>query len=280
MGRTYLRLSPSIAERLAKNPRHFRLKWFKKTKTLKALIKETASKLELGADAEMLDTVGYLVGVVRMLPTYTRRTKRLGKHALAVRDVVQNAIEPDTLLFKSIPDALGMNPLGNSISKEQIRSFADGLKDCMDELQGAYDSTLDKIAETLFSETGTADRSGVAKAASELLPHVSDHTMKVFLGAVSAEIPNEESWKEYVGLTLTDKPPADWSDDDVDMFRNKLVEISAGFKRLAALKFSVIAKSLVKPSVMVTITHPDGREERIVLAVDDKRIAELGKTPK
>ena len=63
------------------------------------------------------------------------------------------------------------------------------------------------------------------------------------------------------------------------MFSNRLVEISAGFKRLAALKFSMIAGSLAKPSVMVTITHPDGREERVVLPVDDRRVAGLSKEP-
>ena len=275
---TYVhRLSAGLAERLAKNPKHFRLKWFKKTKSRDELVTETASKLGLGSNAKMLDIVSHLVGVVRMLPTYTRRTKRLGKETLAVRGTVQDAIEPDTLLFESIPRALGMRSLDDNISKNRASHFAGKLSECVDELQGAYDSTLDNMADVLFSETGTVDRLGVSKAASELLPLVSDHAMKVFLGAVSAEIPNEKSWKEYVGLTLTDKPPADWNDDDVDMFRNRLVEISAGFKRLAALRFSVVAGSLAKPSVMVTITHPDGREERIVLPVDDRRVTGLSK---
>ena len=277
---TYVhRLSAGMAERLAKNPKHFRLKWFKKTKSRDRVVMETASKLRLGSSAEMLDIVSHLVGVVRMLPTYTRRTKQLGKETLAVRDTLQDAIEPDTLLFESIPHALGMRPLDGNISKNMASRFAGKLGECVDELQGAYDSTLDNMVDVLFSETGTVDRSGVSKAASELLPLVSDHAMKVFLGAVSAEIPNEKSWKEYVGLTLTDKPPADWNDDDVDMFRNRLVEISAGFKRLAALKFSVVAGSLARPSVMVTITHPDGREERVVLPVDDGRVIGLSKAP-
>ena len=277
---TYVhRLSAGMAERLAKNPKHFRLKWFKKTKSRDGLVTETASKLGLGSNAKMLDIVSHLVGVVRMLPAYTRRTKRLGKETLAVRDTIQDAIEPDTLLFESIPRALEMRPLDGNISNGRASRFAGRLSECVDELQGAYNSTLDNMADVLFSETGTIGRPGVSKAASELLPLVSDHAMKVFLGAVSAEIPSERSWKEYVGLTLTDKPPADWNDDDVDMFRNRLVEISAGFKRLAALRFSVVAGSLAKPSVMVTITHPDGREERIVLPVDDRRVTGLFKGP-
>ena len=269
------RLSSSLAERMTKNPAHFRLKWFKKTRSVKALVRQTASKLEMGSNANMLDIVGYLVGVVRTLPTYTRRTKQLTAKTLAIRDAVQNAIEPDTLLFETVPHALGMRLLDSSMTKSRITSFADNLKKCVDELQGAYDTVLDEMTQILFSETGTANRAGVAKTALDLLPHVSDQFMKIFLGAVSARIPDEKSWKEYVGLTLTDKPPADWSDDDVIMCKNKIVEISAAFKRLAALKFSKISGNLAKPSVMVTITHPDGQEEHIFRAVDDLQLSKL-----
>ena len=115
---TYVhRLSAGLAERLAKNPKHFKLKWFKKTKSRDRVVAETASKLGLGPNAKMLDIVSHLVGVVRMLPAYTKRTKRLGKETLAARDTMQDAIEPDTLLFESIPRALGMGPLDGNISK-------------------------------------------------------------------------------------------------------------------------------------------------------------------
>ena len=269
------RLSSSLAERMTKNPAHFRLKWFKKTRSVKSLVRQTASKLELDSNANMLDIVGYLVGVVRTLPTYTRLTKQLTAKTLAIRDAVQNAIEPDTLLFETVPHAFGMRLLDSSMTKGRIASFTDNLKECVDELQGAYDTTLEEMIRILFSETGTANRAGVAKTASELLPHVSDQFMKVFLGAVSVSVPDEKSWKEYVGLTLTDKPPADWSDDDVIMCKNKIMEISTAFKRLAALKFSKISGNLAKPSVMVTITHPDGQEEHIFRATDDPHLSKL-----
>ena len=68
----------------------------------------------------MLGVVGRLMWMVRMLPRYTSRTKSLGKKTLAVRDAVQNAVEPDTLLFESLPKALGMGPLGRSISERRI----------------------------------------------------------------------------------------------------------------------------------------------------------------
>ena len=273
---TYIqKMSASIAERLAKNPSHFRIKWFKKTASRKLLVSEASRNLRLDTNSGMLGIVGYVVGVVRTLPTYSRRTKTPGKKTLAVRSAVQDAMEPDTLLFESIPNALGMTPLEGRIPNTRIQNFSDGLKQSIDELHNALGNMLDASKVRLFAATGTADRVGLARIASEILPHVSDHPMKVFLGAVSADIPDDMEWMKYVGLSLTDVPPADWSDEDVAMFGNKLDEISARFRRLVALKFSKVSKDLAVPSVMVLRIHPDGHEEYKVLPAGDRRVAEI-----
>ena len=273
---TYVpKLSAGLAERLAKNPNHFRIKWFKKTRSRKLLVSEASRNLRLDANSGMLGIVGYVVSVVRALPTYSRRTKTLDKKTLAVRGAVQNAMEPDTLLFESIPRAMEMMPLGGRISDARIQSFSDGLKQSIDELHNALGNVLDASKARLFAATDTTDRAGLARIASEILPHISDHPMKVFLGAVSADIPDDMEWMKYVGLSLTDVPPTDWSDEDVTMFGNKLDEISARFRRLVALKFSKVAKDLAGPSVMVLRIQPDGHEEYKVLPVDDKRVAEI-----
>ena len=273
---TYVpKLSAGLAERLAKNPNHFRMKWFKKTRSRELLVSEASRKLGLDANSGMLGLVGHVVSVVRALPTYSKRTKTLDRKTLAVRSAVQNAMEPDTLLFELIPNALEMTPFGGRISDARIQGFSDGLKRSVDDLYNALGRVLDSCKARLLAATDTADRAGLARIASEILPRVSDHPMKVFLGAVSADIPDDMEWMKYVGLSLTDVPPADWSDEDVTMFENRLGEMSARFRRLVALQFSKVAKDLTGPSVMVLRIHPDGREEYKVVSADDGRVAEI-----
>lgn len=268
------RLNAGLAERLVKNPGHFSLKYYHRSRYRAALVRRTAESL--GADPQdgMLGVVGHLVRVVRALPTYTRRTKSLSGGALAVRDAVQNAIEPDVLLFGSLPEALGMDTSGRGTDRLAGR-FAGNLADAVGELQTAFDSMMERMVEKLLKETGMPDRASLAGVASKLLPDVSDQKMKVFLGAVSADIPDERAWISYVGLALTDFPPADWSDEHRVMFENGLREAASTFRRLAALRFAAVSGSFGGPSVMVTITHPDGREERVVLPADDERVAGL-----
>ena len=269
------RVNASMAERLVKNPRHFTFKYFQKTASRKKLIRQAAKRIGADPDHGVLGIVGHVVGMVRMLPVYTTRTRKLSKQTLAVRNAIQNAVEPDTLLLESIPVALGLGRFGKTIQDADIAAFAGGLAKAVGELQTAFDRMMEEKKKRLLAETSTANRESLAKAASTLLPDVSDQGMKVFLGAVSAEIPDEKAWMIYVALTLTDTPPAEWSDEQSEMFGNRLREVSARFKRLAALKFAAVGESPDGPSVMVILIRLDGEEKIIILPADDERIAGL-----
>ena len=269
------RVNASMAERLVKNPHHFTLKYFQKTESRAELIEETAERLGVNPEHGVLGIVGYAVGMVRLLPTYTKKTRNLDDKTLAVRNALQNAKEPDTLLFETLPKALGFGQFVKSIEGSKISRFADSLVRAVGKIQTAFEKMMDEKRRRLFKETNTADRKSLASAASALLPGVSDQSMKVFLGAVSTDIPDEKAWMNYVALTLTDIPPTEWSDEHSMMFGNRLREVSAGFRRLAALKFSEISGSLDGPSFLITITRPDGSEKTMILPADDGRIAGL-----
>ncbi len=269
------RINSSLAERLVKNPGHFSFKYYRRSKYHTTLVQKTAELLGVDPKYGMLGIVRHLVSVVRTLPAYTSKTKNLSEWTLAVRDVVQSAVEPDTLLFESLPDALGVRMSSRIMNEQSIDEFAGRLTSAVNELQTAFDLMTKEMKTHLLKETNMANRISLSETASKLLPDVSDQRMKVFLGAVTADIPDDKAWINYVGLTLTDIPPTGWSDEHNKMFRNGVREMAVSFRRLAALRFEAVSDSFDEPSVMITITHPDGKEERIVLPADDDRIAKL-----
>ena len=57
--------------------------------------------------ANVLSVVGHLVSQVRDLDSYTLRTRNLPATARKAREAIVAAVEPDTLLFDSLPSALG-----------------------------------------------------------------------------------------------------------------------------------------------------------------------------
>ena len=255
-----------IAERMIKNPDHFELKYFKSTPSKKELLKRIISDFEINSEGSVLDVVSHLVRIVSALPPYVKQTKDLDEHSLALRDTVQHAIEPDTLLFESLPEALKFDL--SKASQSDIARFSEILVKSKTTLQNKFSDTIKDIKSMLLSSTGIDDRPKISKTASVMLQSVSDQKMKVFLTALSSDVlERDEDWINYVALSLTDVPMISWKDSDREMFENNLIAMAHKFKHLASIHFAEIADNFVKPSYQVTVTHADGSEHHSIVSL-------------
>ena len=263
------KFTSAVAERLAKNPAHFKLKWYANSPARRRFIEETSKSL--GSTPGMLGIISHLIGVARTLDKYARRTGSVDKKTQAVRDIVFNAMEPDEMLFVALPRALDMKPYHPNID---VALFASTLTKSMRELQDTLANTLDSLKDMLLEKTHIESREKLSATASRLLPEVSNQRMKVFVGALAAEIPDDREWIKYVALVLTDATPSEWNDEHVAMFRNRLKEQTVEFNRLIALNFSKTASELPNP-VLVTLTRPDGSTKDVILSESDKIVSEV-----
>ncbi len=254
-----------IAERMIKNPDHFEVKYFKSTPSKKQLLKTVISDFEINSEGSVLDVVSRLVRIVSALPPYVKQTKRLDKDSMAVRDAVLHAVEPDTLLFESLPNALGFD---SKTSQKDMVKFSSTLTKSKTTLQNEYLKLTQDIKKMLFDSTGIDNRAKLSKAASVMLQSITDQKMKVFLTALSSDVlERDEDWINYVALSLTEVSPISWTDDQRAMFENNLMSISGKFKRLASIHFANISNNFVKPSYQVTVTHADGSEHHTVVSL-------------
>ncbi len=259
------KLQPEVAERMTKNPEHFEVKYFTRTRTKKMLLEQVCKDLGITPDGSILGVVGYLVRTVSALPPHIKHTKRLDRHTTAVRDAILRAVEPDTLLFEALPEMLGYS---SDISQAQIKKFSKTLAKSVKTLQNGFAKTVDDMCNLLFDSTGIDDRINLSKAAKVMESSVTDQKMKMFLAAVSADtLERKEDWINYVAMSLTNMPPADWKDEQRDMFENSLSAISAKFNRLAEIHFGDISDNFVKPSYQVTVTYADGHEHYNVVSL-------------
>ncbi len=249
------KLRPEVTERMTKNPEHFELKYFNKTPSKAALLKHVSTSLK--TDSDLLATVSYLVRTMSSLPPYVKHTKNLDKKTMAVRDAVLNAREPDTLLFESLPKALGFATVAGP---DDARKFAKALTKSMNKLQGMFARVLKDTAELLFDATGIDERAKLSEVAKAMAPSVSDQEMKVFLGALSADMLDDDEWIKYVAMSLTDTPPDNWKDEHKLMLENSLRTVSYKLNRLAKMYFDAVSGNFEKPSYQVTVTGTDGSE--------------------
>lgn len=262
------RLRPEIAERMTKNPEHFEVKYFRNSSANKAILSNVADQLKI-ENGSMLDVISHLVRTISALPPYVKSTKMLDKKISNVRDCIMTATEPDTLLFVSLPQALGFD---TKMSHYQSKKFAKMLAKSTNTLQKKFTEMFEEISQKLFDATGTRERQELSRAAKAMQPHAADQKMKVFLGALSADVlEKDEDWINYIAMSLTDIPPTDWKDDQRTMFENNLREFSSKFKRMTALHFSDLSDSFEKDACQVTVTMTDGREYHNIVSLKPKK---------
>ena len=100
--------------------------------------------------ANVLAVVGHLVFRVTRLESYTLRTSKLPAQILQTREVLTKAVEPDALLFDSLPQSLGFPPVSQQeTSYPQAVAYADSVSGFLDDLDACYPQLLEELPRSV-----------------------------------------------------------------------------------------------------------------------------------
>ena len=272
-------LTDDLSERMVRNPKHFDIKHFANTSgARRQVIDALASRLEVRPRfrkhrvSNVLAVVGELVSQVRQLDNYTRRTRNLSDAAVAFREVLSTAVEPDELLFAAIPEALGYHPVPAEIKTySKANEYADAVAGALEELTGSYQRLVDEMLEELFSVSGETSRFTIAEQAAALDGEVLDPTVRAFVLALANDgIDSDIDWIQTIATVVAKKAPAEWTDADRDRFCQELSYQVASFQRLVALHADRRAAG-VADAVRLTVTRADGTEYVRLVGVDQNQ---------
>ena len=288
-GTFQLGLSPELSERMVRNPEHFEIKHFanisgRRRDALDVLAARFGIDAGLGGRrvGNVLAVTLYLAGRMRGLEQWTRRTSHLSADALAVRDALNEATEPDVLLFELLPVALGYAPIApgrRSVETRQdsrngvFEAFADGLAQCIDELTSRCRLMIGELRDELLASAGERMRLAVSGPAAGLVDEVLDRDMRAFVLALSNEVyDDDDDWMASVATVVAKKAPTEWSDDDLASVRSELPRRLAAFNRLRALHAEHRAVGGTPFSALrLAVTHPSGSEAvRLVDVAQDE----------
>jgi hypothetical protein len=282
-------LTTDLLERLLKTPHRFAVKAFSAAGARGALLTAVNDLLaELTGqpvqprrrlrNATILATAAPLLSVARDLPDYTRHTGALSPTARAVRDALLAAREPDELLFRDLPQACELAPFGPGLNgrTQDVPVFADRLRRALIELEDAYPTRLTANGAALAAELNLPDtttdlRAALAVRAGLLDGKVLDPKLRSFLFTALETDLDDHSWLEALSLTIGERPPAVWRDDDVSRFQNNLHALLTGFRRVEALHFDAAARATTDgfTPCRLTKTNANGSESSRVVYVDD-----------
>ncbi len=276
-------LTDDLSERMVRNPKHFDIKHFANTSgARRQVIEALASRLKVRPRfrkhrvSNVLAVVGELVAHVRQLDNYTRRTRNLSDTAVALREALAAAVEPDELLFAAIPEALGFRSVPAATKTySKASEYADAVASALEELTSAYQRLVNEMLEELFSVSGETSRLTIAEQAAALDDEVLDPDVRAFVLALANDgIESDSDWIQTIATVAAEKAPAEWTDADCDRFRTELSLQVASFQRLVALHADRRAAGVDSEAMRLTVTRADGTEYVRLVGVDqDQRDA-------
>ena len=273
-------LTSELSERMVRNPGHFDVKHFANTtgarlQIVDALAERLGVRPGFGKHrvANVLAIVSHLVFQVRRLERYTLQTRHLRPRTLRVRDSLVAAVEPDKLLFHSLPEALGFDPVpADKMACANADAYADSVGAALNELTECYDRLLCKLLDLLLETSAETARRAVSGQASALENEVLNPSVRAFVLTLANDAAETDTdWIEAVATVVIQKAPAEWNDEDLLRFQRELPQQVAAFRRLVALHAEHRAGGGPFQALRVTVTRSDGTEHVGLVGIDQHR---------
>jgi hypothetical protein len=283
-GRFVPKMDIAACERLLRAPERFTLQRYRLDESRRQMLYAYATLFDEAADPVDINqvmAVRPILSFVKQLPQYTILTSRLSSEAIAIRDTLLAAQEPQPLLFENLPYALDCT--SRLMDSNSIEAYFTKLKRALAELQLAYDQLLQEIQKQLFdalllpSDVETA-REEITGRCQILRDWISDLRLKAFVQRLSNPKPVQREWIESVAALVTNKPPRKWNDQDVIRFNVALADITGQFRRTEEVALSKQSKKDTKSTTRVArlaVTDFKGSEQREVVQVSEKQETEV-----
>lgn len=267
-------LGPEHFEILVKSPEKFSIKYFEMSgiriqlfnELYEVISKPKKTRNYHARNETLLGLVKPLIKFVSSLPSYTLNTISLSKEAIAVRQELLKASEPDELLFKALPIACGFNDLDMDDQETSVKAYRKKLVLILQELQSAYELLIEQCKDLLhkaFSVRSSKKnlREDIRIRANYLIGQCIEPRLKRFLIAAVDEDVNDNNWFESLFMIIADKPVESWNDVDQINFELKLSDLSRRFINLEVLQREFVQNPGKGFDVRrVTVTNYNGNE--------------------
>jgi len=277
---------PAELERLLRVPERFSVRRYRLDTARSRLLYEYSVLLGDTLDPSqisILTAVRPLIAFAKQLPQFTMMTESLSVEAVAVREALLNAREPQPLLFETLPYAVGHKVTADA--GFDVAYYMDQLKRALLELQQAYGRLLDSIQHGLQESLLLPDqqdkaRREIGQRCRIIQEWVTDLELKPFvLRLADARLPTRE-WLESVAAGLVHKPPKQWNDGDVARFRVALHDMAGRFYRTEEAALDANPAPDGGRVLRVGITDASGRELRQMVHITPEDEASLERTVK
>lgn len=277
-------------ERFVRTPAKFDIRYTPMDGLRLEFFSELSKALGRKGIETLVPLVRALVLSVAKLPPFSQKTLSLPEQARRVRGILMSAREPDVMLFKDLPEALGhADMLNGDPSPEQLSPFIKDLIDVLGQLNHAYRRLLDRILRlTLNALRLPDDPVGAFAQLGQSVRAVRglsiDLRMKGFLDhLVPPDAPALlDGWLEALASYVASRPPATWNDSDMARFETELAVLAQRFRALRDIAFhrGYFGEAKSGDALRLGLVNAQGEELFTVVSLDSGQLARAEKLGK
>lgn len=230
-----------VFERITKQPNTFEVQFFTDNMATQKTISEISNILgkeilyvKPNHSERILDIVKPLILFVATLPSYTRKTHQLDyPEAIKIRDVILRTKDPFSLIFKEIPDSIGIREYNNSYISDYMSILSSSII-C---LKQTYPKLLDDIQaqiKDVFRLDGDYEEiRRILQERSNLIKSFASQGILLTFVQEASRKNDTRDWREVFGRVICNgKPTIDWLDIDKLRYRTNLLNLAGEFLRL------------------------------------------------
>ena len=228
-------LSADIFESICKKPADFSIKKF----NFQGVSQATLNQYKVIAnvdnhDAEVRGT--YLsiytnfILLQRSLNAYSRTTQTIGQEAQALRNAIENATDPETALFDTIPGAIGFHAIASSEDSDQVQEYFRRLGLAARELAGSYSELLNRLFESIRNAFGAQDsefddvKAIVIRTLAKVDRSALHPRLKTIHERLVSSLDNSKSWVKSVADATLGRSVETLRDEEEQGLHRKLNE--------------------------------------------------------
>lgn len=178
-----------------------------------------------------IQTIKPFLTFYRDLPEYSKKTQRLTKRTILLRQIIATAKDPEKVFFEDFPVALGYSMQELQLAPSLAESFIKRLQDTIRELRLCYDGLVNRFEHILINEIlGTKKGfpeyiDDLKSRFKKLKTHMLLPRQKAFYNRIEFAIDDRTAWLNSISHACIGKPLASISDEDEVFLYEKLKEM-------------------------------------------------------
>jgi len=184
-----------------------------------------------------VETIKPFLTFYRGLKDYSKNTKRLSKEALALRNVIATAQDPEKTFFEDFPAALGTSLKELESNQVYFKSYIVSLQGAIRELRTSLDALYDRFEqfiqdEIVYDKVDFETYKGKLQARYKTVKkHLLVPYQVKFAMRVDSMLDDRNAWLSSLAQTLVGKSLENFSDSDeiflYDKFKGLILELDS-----------------------------------------------------